>query len=458
MKIRLAILVALGFAVSVGTARGEKPLKDYSFIRGVNYGMDGDQATIERDLGYARRINLNSTRIWLSYKAYEADPQGFISRLRNYIRVSQQMGITTVPILFNGNGLNPDTLKPAFHTEGDAYVKAIVDAVKDEPGLLMWDIMNEPLWNDYYNNATGDTKQQHRAEIGAFVRYYLNYVKQLDSVNAVTVGYALPGEMEDSADLVDVLSFHNYTPTRASVEDVYSTAEEIAKKYGKPLLNTETACISRANPYDEVLQIAEEHKTGWYLFNLMIGGYWGEVHGIFYPDGTVRDPSIVAAIMGFYRNRDLNTIVRALPNREGHAVKALQEIEDALNQDKGTLGHPPTEASMDRILDAAEHAANLLEAAQLVPMNVPPSAQIMAWRQQPPEKLDREAIRKFAYELGLELKKDCQLYESADGHEARSLGVGIAEREAHPLIAKMMEVYPFPMSLHPESSAGAEPR
>ena len=67
----LTILVAIGFAVSVGAARGEKPLKDYSFIRGVNYGMNGDQATIERDLGYAKRINLNSTRIWLSYKAYE---------------------------------------------------------------------------------------------------------------------------------------------------------------------------------------------------------------------------------------------------------------------------------------------------------------------------------------------------------------------------------------------------
>lgn len=74
------------------------------------------------------------------------------------------------------------------------------------------------------------------------------------------------------------------------------------------ILNTETACIARANPYDLALQIATAHKTGCYLFNLIIGGYWGEIYGIFYPEGTVRDPSIVAAIMGFYRNRDLNTI------------------------------------------------------------------------------------------------------------------------------------------------------
>ena len=37
-----------------------------------------------------------------------------------------------------------------------------------------------------------------------------------------------------------------------------------------------------------VLEIAEQHKTGWYLFDLIIQGYWGEIHGLFYPDGTVR--------------------------------------------------------------------------------------------------------------------------------------------------------------------------
>ena len=81
------------------------------------------------------------------------------------------------------------------------------------------------------------------------------------------MSYALSSELEGSADLVDVLSFHDYTPTRAEVEAAYRTAEEVGKKFGKPILNTETACIARANPYEEVLQIAEEHHTGWYLFN-----------------------------------------------------------------------------------------------------------------------------------------------------------------------------------------------
>jgi len=46
----------------------------------------------------------------------------------------------------------------------------------------------------------------------------------------------------------------------------------------------------------------------------------------------------------------------------------------------------------------------------MVPMSVPPSAQIRFWREQAPEKRDRDAIRAFAYDLGLMLKKYCLLY------------------------------------------------
>jgi hypothetical protein len=408
MKRNSAVLVGMFFAAAVGVACAEKPLKDYSFVRGVNYGMQGDQKTIERDLGYAKRVNLNSTRIWLSYLAYEKDPKGYIEKVRNYIRTSKQLGFSTMPILFNGNNLNPDTLKPEFRSRGDAYVKAIVEAIKDEPGLLMWDIMNEPMTNDYIGHAPADQKQARQDEITAFVRYYLGSVKKFDSVNALTVGYNYSYQLEGSADLVDVLSFHEYTTLRSTIEQSYKTAEDVSKKFGKPMLNTETACIARSNPYDVVLQISEQHKTGWYLFNLMIQGYWGEVHGLFYPDGTIRDPAIIAAVMGFYRNRDLNTMIRPVPNREGHAEKALKAIQEALGDDPNTFRH--TTQSTDKLLDAAEYAANLLESAEMVPMIVPPSAQIQYWRQRPPEKRDRTAIREFTYDLGLQLKKWCQLY------------------------------------------------
>jgi len=407
-RILPVLSAASALAFVIGSARAEKPLKDYGFIRGVNHVMTGDTQVLIRDLGYAKRLNLNSTRIWLSIEDYEKNPQAYVNRLREYIRVSHQLGFSTMPILWNGNYLNPDTLQPAFRARGDVYVKAIVEGVKNEPGLLMWDVMNEPFTNDYHDKAPEAERPPRKAAISAFVRGQITYVRSLDPVNAITVGHTFPRDLETTADLVDVLCFHDYTPLRSNVEEVYRVAEEVSKKTGKPMLNSETGCIGRANPYDMVLEIAEKHRTGWYLFNLMIEGYWGEIHGLIYPDGTVRDPAAIAAIMGFYRNRDVKAIVPSAPNREGHAEQALRSIELALKDGQDAFQHAKTPT--DTLLDAAEKAANLLESAEMVPMNVPPTARIQSWRKQAPADRDREAIRAFTYDLGLTLKKHCQLY------------------------------------------------
>jgi hypothetical protein len=49
--------------------------------------------------------------------------------------------------------MDPHWLKPESWPQLEAYVKAVVGALKDERGLLMWDIMNEPSCNDYYQQA-----------------------------------------------------------------------------------------------------------------------------------------------------------------------------------------------------------------------------------------------------------------------------------------------------------------
>jgi hypothetical protein len=66
--------------------------------------------------------------------------------------------------------------------------------------------------------------------------------------------------------------------------------------------------------------------------------------------------------------------------------------------------------STDDILEACEYSANLLEAAEMVPMNDSPSAKILAWRAMAEKDRDVDAIRTFAYELGLTLKKCCNIF------------------------------------------------
>jgi hypothetical protein len=308
-----------------------------------------------------------------------------------------------MPILFNGNGLDPAILSTKSFPRAERYVAAIVGAIRQEPGLLMWDVMNEPFTNDYHDGVTGTLRDARETEITAFIRHFLTFTRQVDSTNALTIGYTFSTEMSATADLVDVLSFHDYSETRAQIESAYREAEKISANFGKPVLNTETGCIARANPYDSVIAIANEHKTGFYIFNLIIAGNWAQVHGIFYADGTIRDPATIAALLGFQRNRNLAKIIPPRANREGSASRALEKIETALAEKSNPFAH--VETSTNTLLDAAEHAANLLEAAEGTPMAIPPTARIGAWRAQSPQERNVEEIRTFVYSLGLELKR-----------------------------------------------------
>ncbi len=77
MKINTILLTGIMILTFAGSAMAAKPLDGYSFIRGVCYpgGWRNDSTIIQRDLGYAKRLQLNSTRVWLSPSSYQRDQE-----------------------------------------------------------------------------------------------------------------------------------------------------------------------------------------------------------------------------------------------------------------------------------------------------------------------------------------------------------------------------------------------
>lgn len=376
---------------------------DYSAVRGVCHGPREGQSReqMERYLDYAVRLNLNSVRFWLSQERWQEKREQYEQLILDFTRACGVRGISVMPILWNGNFIQDyHSITADGWQEKQEYAAAMVKLLKPEPNLLMWDICNEPFCNDYMNRA-GDAYADRRAILTADLRKMCQLVRELDDDTPITVGHESADHLDSTDDLVDVISFHDYLPTRSRIRAAYEKSAAIAGE--KPLLNTETGCIGRANPYDVELQMCREFGCGFYLFNLVIDGFWGPLHGLVYPDGTVRDPSVIAALFGFFRNRGDS---RILPegNREQHAYRAVKAVEDALRTAPSTL-FMSEKSSTDEILDAAEYCVNILESCEQVAMYDAPSARLAALR----SSSDELQIRRFAYEMAKLVKEQYQI-------------------------------------------------
>lgn len=386
----------------------ERILSDYSGIRGVCYnpGKDKSQQEIEKELGYAQRLNLNAIRFWLSQEEWEEDPEKYETRILQFVSGCADKGIRVMPVFWNGNFITEYSgISDAEWKRKRQYAMAMVRLLKDESRILMWDVCNEPLCNDYLRGAPAEEYPARKGKLVKDLRRLCEMVRSLDEDTPITVGHELAGHLDTTADLVDVISFHDYMPTRKRMAEEYEKAFCVSRtEGGKPVLNTETGCIGRANPYDLELEMCEKYQCGYFLFNLIIEGFWGEVHGIVYPDGTVRDPGIVAALYGFRRNRDKERIL-ARGNREGHAYKAVKGVEDALRLERKAMFVNKTKGT-EEILEAAEYCINILESCELVPMWDLLSAKLDCFKGQGLQERNEWEIQKFAFECAEIVKKE----------------------------------------------------
>ena len=343
--------------------------RDPSLIRGFNYSpansdsprihfgwwVDYDSSTIEFDLNLAKRLNLNQVRVFIPYEVYSMDKEKFPAKLRHFIRECYKRGIGVMPVIASGPWVN-DTMQRA---NGREWVKFLVDAISDEPGLSFWDVMNEPDWP-----PTPKEMVMRKFENAKFMAKTFH---EFDHNTPVTIGMAFVDGMIELEDYVDVLQFHDYMQTREEIRNNINRAKEFAARVNKPLINGEIGCIARANPYDITLQEHMNANVGWYIWELMIVREgWGPVHGVFYEDGSVRDPSIPAAILGFFRKRTAD-ILPAVPDREGWVTKIIDQSNKWIDYTDGTWKDG---------LDIAETEANLLEAAELTAMRKPPTWEV----------------------------------------------------------------------------------
>jgi hypothetical protein len=375
-------LVAIGILLCFSASAQRRIPKDLSDVRGFNYMSAGtathtehwqkyDPAETERDLTYAKRLNLNQARVFITYQAYTENKERFCSNLLHLVRAAHDRGIGVMPVVgYARDAITNEAARPAARE----WAADLVKTIGKEPGLAFWDVSNEPDWPQ--------TNMERVRLRMALAGYMAGVFHELDPVTPVTIGFAFDTNTAAMADAVDVLSFHDYLHTRGQVRDTISRAKALSARTGKPIFNTELGCLARSNPYDVTLKEHMDAKVGFYIWELMITKQWGYVHGVFYADGTVRDPSIAAALMGFFRNRGPQVMLEDA-DRENWVTRASTNAQAWLDSP-----NPDWHAG----LDAAEMEANMLEGGQLVAMRELPTRQVDFLRDGTP---DIEALRKL---------------------------------------------------------------
>ena len=421
----LSVLIALGLlSPAVAKSRGIKYAPDYSDMRGVNYTpaanhdsangwLDYSHAGVDRDLGYAERMRLNTLRTFVSYQAYEKNKKAFRANLIDYVRLANAHGMgvmVTLPAgVMGGPPSRETTLSPTLKANLREFAQFLVDAVGNgkEPGLAIWDVANEPDFVKppvitIHETNTGEvTQEPSRAHASppntdqphnmVVARYMADLFHELDHRTPITVGCMMPTAcLKESASYVDILSFHDYSQTVAQTDANIALAKAAAAAVHKPVVESEMACIGRADPYDISIEEHEKNRVGWIIFELMITPYWGPVHGIMYSDGTIRDPSIVAAVMGFFRNRGPNVVLEQT-DRESITSGVLDDAKIWLVDPKPDWFNG---------LVIAETEARTLEAGQLVGTRDLPTRRVYILRAGPQNfPALRQMIQQFSDEL-----------------------------------------------------------
>jgi len=293
--------------------------EDFADMRGANYvpsyarndvqlWMDYDPAVIDRELGYAARLKLNTVRVFLQFAVYERDPALFLQRFENFLSLCEKHQIRMMPVVFDSCfGEFPDLVNykdknwmanPGQNRLGrehwpklEHYVRDVVGGHRDDRRIVMWDVMNEPT-------CTSFNKPEDKELIWTFLRHFLDYVKQVDPNHPLTVGVEHSSLIPQVLDKIDVLATHNY---RTDLREDLRAVKALAQPHGKAVIINEVAGRPK-QPYSYVMPILAEEKVGWCFWELMIGRTQfsqgtAPYQGVIYPDGTCYDAAEVMHIV-----------------------------------------------------------------------------------------------------------------------------------------------------------------
>ncbi len=245
-----------------------------------------DPVTIDRELGWAAGLGMNTVRVYLHDIVFRDDAGAFMDRLDAVLSAADAHGIAMVPVLFDGvwnpwprAGKQPDPVArrhnsvwvqgPGTDILNDEtlwdtlrpYVQGVLSRFGNDPRVLMWDLFNEPDQVDAVTLRAG-TRTPKIAAATRLVARVFDWACETDPDQPLSVGLWEYGEdgrpAENSLNTLvlersDVVSFHCYEPG-----DRLRTVISALRAHGRPLVCTEWLARSAGSTVDLLGVFAEE--------------------------------------------------------------------------------------------------------------------------------------------------------------------------------------------------------
>lgn len=314
-----------------------------------------DPAEIDRELGWAEGIGMNTMRVFLHNMLWEQDPAGFTQRIDQYLSIAQKHHIRTVFVLFDscwdpdpklGPQLAPipgvhnsrwvqapgrrELVDAAAYPRLKEYVQGIIGRFANDPRILAWDVWNEP--ENRSPVAAGKSELPNKKDlvlhllpqVFAWAREknptqpLTSGIYEGDWSSATKMNPIQKVQMEES----DIISFHNY-----GWPEAFEARIRELQQFQRPIICTEYMARGAGSTFDESLPIAKKYRVGAVNWGLVKGktqtylpwDSWKHpyvleqptvwFHDVFYEDGTP------------YRRREVE-IIRDLAGQNGSTATA----------------------------------------------------------------------------------------------------------------------------------------
>lgn len=260
-----------------------------------------DPETIDRELGWAQSIGMNTVRVYLHDLLWQQDPKGFTKRVDQLLAMSEKRGIRPILVLFDSvwdpdPQLGPQRAPmPGIHNSGWvqspsrrdlvdrgeharllAFVRGVVGAFAKDDRVLMWDIWNEPDNNGGGSYNPLGLADEHRMIAELLPRAFAE-ARRAGATQPLTSGVWIGDDWSpDSTTLneiqkiqlaeSDVMTFHDY-----NWPETFERRVAQMKEYGRPVICTEWMARGNGSNVDTILPIAKRENVGMVNWGLVDG-------------------------------------------------------------------------------------------------------------------------------------------------------------------------------------------